>query len=363
MSECVIEHFPKAVLQNDVLLRYLAPRDIVHLACASSALKALAQDELMWKVICHASHNKMTNVDDWLGPANRSGLTDGITLYRQLYPVLQQHTAYIGVWHTTADTAPRGALYSFRWAQSGVDVVQLIPSKRYLTQITHKRLCTLGPAHPRYQAESIDGSKCVLRDYGISRSGTFTCSAAEAAASVAAGVASSSWTSSSSEAAGGSPGSSWGAELVRFMQSSVQRPRSSRKNRRSGGCSDGMPPPPVLHHFSRVLGSIRQPSRQHPHQLAGLWKGLYGPHGCEMLSLSYDFSGKSAHILATKLTGDPNVPAGEVTWTAAAAPLPTPWPQAEQDVVDLRPQMVAMTAATAAHMAGEMVKYLLHLVC
>lgn len=142
---------------------------------------------------------------------------------RQLYPVLIQHAAYVGVWHTAANTAPRGALYSFRWAQSGIDLVQLVPSKRYLTQIMRKRLCTLGPVHPQYQAEVIDGSKCVLRDYGSSGGTPSICSAAEAAASVAAGLASSGWTSSSSEAAGSSPGSSWGAELLRFMQSSVQR--------------------------------------------------------------------------------------------------------------------------------------------
>lgn len=145
-------------------------------------------------------------------------------LCRQLYPVLNQHAAYIGVWHTTADTAPRGALYSFRWAAGGVDVVQLVSSKKYLTQITHKRLCTLGPSHPRYQAEVIDGCKCVLRDYGSNSNGSFTCSTAEAAASVAAGVASSSWTSSGSDGpSGSSPGSSWSAELLRFMHSSVQR--------------------------------------------------------------------------------------------------------------------------------------------
>lgn len=145
-------------------------------------------------------------------------------IFRQLYPVLNQHAAYIGVWHTTADNGQRGALYSFRWAAAGVDVVQLIPAKKYLTLITHKRLCTLSPSHPRFQAEVVDGCKCVLRDYGSNSNGSISCSTAEAVASVAAGVASSSWTSSGSDGpSGSSPGSYWGAELLRFMQSSVQR--------------------------------------------------------------------------------------------------------------------------------------------
>jgi hypothetical protein len=60
----------------------------------------------------------------------------------------------------------------------------------------------------------------------------------------------------------------------------------------------------VIYHFRRVTGPLRAPpSKSHPHQLAGLYKGLYGPHGCEVLSVSYDFSGSAAQIIATKLTG------------------------------------------------------------
>lgn len=54
-----------------------------------------------------------------------------------------------------------------------------------------------------------------------------------------------------------------------------------------------------------------QPSRQHP--LAGLWYGLYGAdHGMEVVSVAYDFSGRSARLVATKVTGDVNMPAGQV---------------------------------------------------
>lgn len=57
-------------------------------------------------------------------------------------------------------------------------------------------------------------------------------------------------------------------------------------------------------------------------------------------------------VLWIGAAGDPNVPAGEVTWTAAAAPLAAPWPDEEQALLERRPQLVAMTAATAAHLAG-----------
>jgi hypothetical protein len=75
--------------------------------------------------------------------------------------------------------------------------------------------------------------------------------------------------------------------------------RSGRRNRRAGSET-----PPVVHHFRRVTGPLRAPSsKSHPHRLSGLYKGLFGPHGCEILSVSYDFSGPAAQIVATKITG------------------------------------------------------------
>lgn len=58
-------------------------------------------------------------------------------------------------------------------------------------------------------------------------------------------------------------------------------------------------------------------SRQHP--LAGMWKGMYGPHGLEMQRVEYRFDGPSAKIVAVKVLGDANVPAGQITWKVRAA--------------------------------------------
>jgi hypothetical protein len=80
--------------------------------------------------------------------------------------------------------------------------------------------------------------------------------------------------------------------------------RSGRRNRRAGSET-----PPVVHHFRRVTGPLRAPSsKSHPHRLSGLYKGLFGPHGCEILSVSYDFSGPAAQIVATKITGGAGEP-------------------------------------------------------
>lgn len=37
---------------------------------------------------------------------------------------------------------------------------------------------------------------------------------------------------------------------------------------------------------------------------------MYGGHGLEVIRVDYDFTGQSATIVATKITGDWNVPAG-----------------------------------------------------
>ncbi|GLJ28379.1 hypothetical protein SUGI_0558360 [Cryptomeria japonica] len=45
-------------------------------------------------------------------------------------------------------------------------------------------------------------------------------------------------------------------------------------------------------------------------ELAGLWSGMYGPHGLEIVKVSYT----NDEIIANKLLGDPNVPCNEVTF-------------------------------------------------
>ncbi|KAF8065806.1 Fbxo31 [Scenedesmus sp. PABB004] len=334
-----------------LLLRYLNPADIGVLACASKACAALASSEVVWAHAVRARYGAQTCPEAWLGgPAGPATYRPSPPpARRELYPALLAAEPLVGVWSAHGAGAA-GALFSGRWARDGVDVVQLAPACRFLTSLRHVRLCTLRPGTDgdRWCASVVDGSKLVLRDAGASPS---RAAAAEAAASVAAGGG-----AGEAAALGSSPGGLGGGfchELLRFMQTSVKTRASRRAARRAaGGCERA---PPVLHHFSRVAagGPPRAPPRSHPHALAGLWKGLYPSHGCELLSVAFDFTGAAARVVATKLTGDSNVPAGEVTWRAAAAPVPLPWPEPEARLVALRAQLVAAAAAMALRMADQ----------
>jgi hypothetical protein len=49
----------------------------------------------------------------------------------------------------------------------------------------------------------------------------------------------------------------------------------------------------------------------------GLYLGSFGPHGPELLHVTREVEGGQEFAVATKLTGDPNVPAGAVSWKAS----------------------------------------------
>lgn len=55
--------------------------------------------------------------------------------------------------------------------------------------------------------------------------------------------------------------------------------------------------PAITHTFARV--ALPRSTRQHP--LAGLWKGLHGAHGAQLLSVGYNFKDHAARIVGTKV--------------------------------------------------------------
>ncbi|PNW70499.1 hypothetical protein CHLRE_17g722450v5 [Chlamydomonas reinhardtii] len=146
---------------------------------------------------------------------------------------------------------------------------------------------------------------------------------------------------------GASPPKSFGYEMLRFMAGSVAGSRSSGRKKDKRGVSGGMGggggggpagggvrrQAAILQHLVRL--KVAAPSRQRP--MSGVWSGVYGPHGVEVVSLGYEGTGSRARLVATKVTGDPNVPAGQVSFWAECEPLPQPWPLSEVELITNRP--------------------------
>lgn len=65
-----------------------------------------------------------------------------------------------------------------------------------------------------------------------------------------------------------------------------------------------------------VVHSLQLTPIARPPPPAGLYVGTFGPHGPELLQVSRQVEEGQEWAVATKLTGDPNVPAGTVSWKA-----------------------------------------------
>lgn len=313
-------------LPFDVLaavFRCLSECDIYSCACVCTTFRNVAMDDVrIWKPLCYQRWSDRTNPELWIVEKSTAWQL-GSNLqyaaphcYRFLYRLLDRYEQLVGVWQgQDADHGPRGGLYVNQWRPDSIDCFRLVPDRM---EIRHKHHLKLRP-HELVTGHVLDGSHLVLKEYKHLAGGHKWSGHATAAASVAAG------TLSSEE----SPPRNFENELVRFMQSSV---RTSRRNscRRTHRLSQGLDIDfvPRLHYMLRLVVPVPTKNTS----LAGIWKGFYGQHGLEIIKVEYDFSGVSAQIVATKLLGDPNVPAGETTWQAQAKGVgDPPW-----DMLDAR---------------------------
>ncbi|CAK9234836.1 unnamed protein product [Sphagnum troendelagicum] len=92
--------------------------------------------------------------------------------------------------------------------------------------------------------------------------------------------------------------------------------------------------------YAKLSGIDAQPGQE----LRGLWSAVYGPHGLEIVTVSYT----KDNIVATKILGDPNVPAGEVTFRAMLS--------TETSEVPLALQVVLASLTTGTHDMNQLEK-------
>lgn len=375
----------------------LAVEDVAHLATCSRALRDVVENEALWYLMCDARWGQHTDVRQWLvGSRERpcssvhqlprrtcTPMERGLPQnYRSLYRLLTGYSQLPGLWTETTEAGDR--LVHFRWAPDAIEGAELLwaaPAERPC-RVASARLCPHDGVP--IVAEVLDQKHCILRHFNTSDGWSV---GAEAAAAVAvssmtlrdagAGAAGDAGSGSVS-LLGSSPQGSFEYELASFMNAQVAPGSASRKSSRKrlskSPSSPGVWPMRMLHHLRRV----EVPLANQRHQLAGLWAvapprapggmgvaavaaaDFSGPHSdVQVLSLQYDFSGPSATIVATLLTGQYGVGARGaasgwggllgasqpcVMWRAAAAPLRMPLPEEELQLIDDRPRLFNDTA-------------------
>ncbi|MEW5299127.1 MAG: hypothetical protein WDW38_005021 [Sanguina aurantia] len=314
----------------------------------------------------------------------------------QLYTCLDAYSKFIGLFEGMDKSSPSGALYSVHWQADCLQLTQLVMCRSGIKQVPVIRL---GPSHPHATAQLLDSDKIVVTQTKATRGFSAAAVAAAATAGKwlmacllrwtwltmaghglkdmfdgsirAEGIVRMAFVGISThfawetgahhpglheDALGCSPPQSFGFEMLHFMAAAIKGGGGSRRNSGSsrrlssspqqGGCSSSLWRDEVKLCLVRL--SVQASTRQHPlaglsvqastrqHPLAGLWKGVYAGHGMEVLSLAYDFSGAVARIIATKVTGDANVPAGQTSWSCPAAGLPLPWPHDDVASIEQR---------------------------
>ncbi|KAK3234004.1 hypothetical protein CYMTET_55733 [Cymbomonas tetramitiformis] len=271
-----------------------------------------------------------------LGTRSRSNseLADDNDLesFRDLYCLLRRVEGLIGVWKAVGE-GPKGGVYVVRWAGHAVLLTELSGNRR------GTRLCgvvralwggsstsllptVLGPDSVAIRHGSPEG---LPHFRGMAASEAAEAAATGGAADLAAlqGAASPSRRPSFARSApasfSSSPPGSFGHEFVRFLSGQVEQAaspqrRSSRSKRKAraknpgeGGTHLGA---------TTLLKRLNARRRCSETPLAGIWWGVYGNHGVQLIEVSYPNKGT---ITATKLTGDAHVPAEECVWIARLA--------------------------------------------
>lgn len=336
-TEISLETLPPDELAK--IMRFLEIEDVQSLQLVSRGLRNACQDERVWHSICDSTWASCTDVRKWLPAPGQSVQPRGFasrppTTYKDLFHLLHKVEKLAGLWRVIGEGC-KSALVSFKWTQDGIEghevsyhrLADREPDLHLFQRIAPRRGLTVA-----VDWDGDDNNTVTLRSLGpggtpdgrLHRSPS-----AEAAAAVSFG------TPQSQSMLGASPQGTFEHAWLEFMSSSVQK-SSKMRRRHSRGEGAG---PMLLRHLRRVVPPV--PSARHP--FAGMWLAECGGAGLQIFTMRYDFSGRAARIVAEKVTGDAEVPAGRKAWWALAAALPVPWPSEEAQL------LANLEAAQALH--------------
>ncbi|GAB4820422.1 hypothetical protein N2152v2_007468 [Parachlorella kessleri] len=293
------------------VVQQLSLADVHSCLLASRLLNRLLKDERVWHSLCTDSWGSLTQ------------------LHRDLYYLLHRAAPIVGLWSLVGE-GPVGALVAFSWTRDGIlgEELQCNGLEEEVECTPYRSICPRRGLSVR--VEVLDERHAVVKD-GPGSSSRLTLRrtpSAEAAASVALSQAS---LPGGAEILGTSPQGSFEFEWLAFMASHVSSGRAKQRRRAAKSpAGPGSSPVPLVHHLKRV----QQPLPTPKHPLAGLWAAECGGPSVEILRVHYDFSEACARVIATKVTGNRSVAAGQQAWVVPAAPLPRPWPPADLEAVE-----------------------------
>eukprot|EP00898_Chlorokybus_atmophyticus_P005041 jgi/Chlat1/5538/Chrsp369S00841 len=309
---------------DDILFRvllHLKAKDLAACACVSRRLRdCCVSERRLWSPLCRQLWGVKTNVAAWGAPS-----------YRHLYQVLTRYAPLVGVWRAVGDT-PQGALVLVEWREDHIAASKLAPSSGHAMLRETFFSISATPEHSVTFAETSHAPESVLtQDAALLPAPVVSIidknhwvlehpqrppsrSPERAEAAVAAAGLAHAWQSLEIVSGGRMPGvsasppGSFSHEFCRFLTERVASPGASRRRRQSRSGRES--PGPVVQHFVRIV--VVPPSVEGP--LQGLWRGVYGRHGLQVVSIKYNPDGR---IICTKVTGDAIVPAGEISWHAS----------------------------------------------
>eukprot|EP00241_Pyramimonas_parkeae_P015910 CAMPEP_0114282094 /NCGR_PEP_ID=MMETSP0059-20121206/3372_1 /TAXON_ID=36894 /ORGANISM="Pyramimonas parkeae, Strain CCMP726" /LENGTH=466 /DNA_ID=CAMNT_0001402707 /DNA_START=8 /DNA_END=1405 /DNA_ORIENTATION=+ len=361
---------PREIIARILRSSILDERDLLTFGQVCKSLHDVANSEdLVWAPKCEARWGSRTSLSSWLctlqeaqspvptppstpprfGSAPLLGAAThdsdlhanpGPSTYLDLYRLLSKYETLVGVWRAVGKH-PRGGLYSFAWHRDAIVGSQHMGH----TPSRHLRAQEMAVVRARPADESLS---CVpqfidAEHIGLVRAGEMhACSSspaglnsrAEAAATVGATLHTSRSLPRGARtplaSISCSPPQSFGNAYFEFTSGRVAEPGGRRRQRRAtragrgaedaGIPSTSRPPPQVSCVSAQHFARLHVPVATELTPLAGLWSAVYMSHELEIVLVEYGVDGT---IIATKVTGDECVPAGEKTWTACTATLRT----------------------------------------
>ncbi|KAL2650191.1 hypothetical protein R1flu_018319 [Riccia fluitans] len=281
-------------LSDDALLYVstkLDPESLILLGCADKQLCQFVKEEQIWFERCK-KWEKEVNLVLWRAKVESS---------KALYRLLNSLSRLVGTWKHQSKSEPRGELLYITWGNLSVEAWKVVPSAgnipphlsdigRPVTFVKFFEVVGLRDGSHMVELDSpMDESVDLVLPFPLPGN-SFKLQVYHMSDKVL----------TRDEAGDGGPrGHSFGKKLWSVARQYFGFSFCPVEGRR--------------YTQSRVYNRLTFDEPQPGQELAGLWHGFYGAHGCEVVTVSYTEEGL---ILGTKVLGDVNVPAGVVTFKA-----------------------------------------------